>query len=633
MSTPVVTAAAVSSDTPGKNHDTMDTMSATRSDASSERRNKRKKLGSGSAFGVPITVASNGASFPNMGSVLGPYFLLGTLGKGTFSSIHKCINMGYFADATDELTRHRSRIAAAKVELRDFSQSGVLDSEAAMLDFLHRSLPPGSVPHYLGYYKCDNKAQALVMEYLPGDDIHQLRESVMEGRSRRMAVEDAVFLTADVMLPLLRKLHEAGVVHRDVKPSNCVRSSTTEKEFCMVDFGLSKSVVVPEDSDIADKEHPWPGEWMRPMRCSSKGCLRKERSKAEFRGTSMYASPRIHQLRDYSPRDDMWSLMYVFCDLVSGGLPWMSHASNRDRAGCQRVKERVHGMAGKPDETEQLLMGDLFHLSKYKRSGPNHIVSDPLNAHKDEKKVALLRQSFAHLASLGFSDTPDYDLLQRNINGFLELPNTDPPMRRIEWIKVDFDTRLNRANVGFLEWEQADTRDPLRNEELEEAAKEREKPKGRFIPFLERLPLEVQYYVAQMRLNAGNDGVPDHIALNDWMKVVLFLLQKPWNYEDGPTRTSTDGHKRDRYLSLLRECQECAKKHRNFRSRAAHFESIIEEGSTSFKRRKVVIHNANGKQSNLSLILLSRIFIQLEEVMKKEEAKKPPPPMRLSFSS
>ncbi|EEC50328.1 predicted protein, partial [Phaeodactylum tricornutum CCAP 1055/1] len=102
-----------------------------------------------------------------------------------------------------------------------------------------------------------------------------------------------VYLAADVMLPLLQRMHEAGVVHRDVKPSNCVRS-TGERDFCIVDFGLSKSA----------------------------GFYRLEREKAEFRGTSMYASLRVHQGKDYAPRDDVWSLLYVFCDLVSGGLPW-----------------------------------------------------------------------------------------------------------------------------------------------------------------------------------------------------------------------------------------------------------------------------------------------------------------------
>ena len=48
----------------------------------------------------------------------------------------------------------------------------------------------------------------------------------------------------------------------------------------------------------------------------------------------MYASLCIHQGKDYCPRDDAWSVLYVFCDLVSGGLPWMSHAAHQEQHEC-----------------------------------------------------------------------------------------------------------------------------------------------------------------------------------------------------------------------------------------------------------------------------------------------------------
>ena len=88
----------------------------------------------------------------------------------------------------------------------------------------------------------DGGLSAIIMEYLPGEDMHLLRDrhcqSLLEKASadnniipttpsavagekapRRLAVEDAVYLVADVMLPLLKAMHEVGMVHRDVKPS------------------------------------------------------------------------------------------------------------------------------------------------------------------------------------------------------------------------------------------------------------------------------------------------------------------------------------------------------------------------------------------------------------------------------
>ena len=55
-----------------------------------------------SIYGRPLPVSDSGGSFPNAGSVLGPYFCLGQLGKGTFSSIHKCINMQFYHNDDDD---------------------------------------------------------------------------------------------------------------------------------------------------------------------------------------------------------------------------------------------------------------------------------------------------------------------------------------------------------------------------------------------------------------------------------------------------------------------------------------------------------------------------------------------------
>ena len=89
-----------------------------------------------------------------------------------------------------------------------------------------------------------------------------------------------------------------------------------DRNFKIVDFGLSKFFVIPEPLSVADKERPWTGRWMpvRPvssveqgtvivvdgkhddhattMTTSSGGCVRLERNLIEFRGTSMYASLR-----------------------------------------------------------------------------------------------------------------------------------------------------------------------------------------------------------------------------------------------------------------------------------------------------------------------------------------------------
>jgi hypothetical protein len=219
--------------------------------SSSKRQSHHHMHSTDFIYGRAIQVSSSGADFPKVGSVLGPYFCLGLLGRGTFSSVHKCINMQYFHKHSDSIQQQSQsssspsstnrRVVAAKVELADFQQSGVLQAESSALDFLSRSTPTGTVPVYMGHYKSDRFA-AVLMEYLPGQDMNQLREHIMNQRkpiqTRRISVRDAVYLCGEVMLPLLQRMHHCGMIHRDVVSRSCApcraASAIAVSFFCLV---------------------------------------------------------------------------------------------------------------------------------------------------------------------------------------------------------------------------------------------------------------------------------------------------------------------------------------------------------------------------------------------------------------
>mmetsp|Transcript_26872 Transcript_26872/g.65308 ORF Transcript_26872/g.65308 Transcript_26872/m.65308 type:complete len:659 (+) Transcript_26872:116-2092(+) len=551
-------------------------------------------------------------NFPALGAILGPFFCLGRLGKGTFCSIHKCINLHYFEpQILSNKKRRPQRMVAAKVEVGEFKNSGVLLGEASMLHFLDSSLPENTVPVYMGHLKANEDISAIVMEYLPGQDMHFIREKTT--KKRRLTIEDSVFLTATVMLPLLQRMHEVGIVHRDVKPSNCVKRGL--KEFCMVDFGLSKSVVVHKDSPSSDLKNPWKGkDWICPANQSGEGYYRIERPTADFRGTSMYASLRVHQLKDYCARDDIWSLLYVFCDLVSGGLPWMQHAANRDREACQKLKERIHGEEeGRPDETKRLLMGNEYHVALFNKNkggiDPPEGVSDlsdlpePLALSTDEKKVSLLRKAFDHLKSLSYYDMPDYSLIKECLEGFVDENAQEQcaGLTNIQWEKLHQQSKEKQRNSGPVlgsgvpTWEfgLSDENNDKGNGDMANGKNDHDEDNDYYCldpvtadTFMEaeanaasemsdensrnsegdfvRLPLELRFRIAQMEYNMLHDTkIPPHLALRDWLRVALPVLYGEWDsktFEKGGHRTSTDGYRRETYLQVIDKCLKCAKK-------------------------------------------------------------------------
>ena len=87
----------------------------------------------------------------------------------------------------------------------------------------------------------------IVMELMPGTTLQDLVD-----RDGPMPIEKAISKISDV-IDGLREAHRLGVVHRDVKPSNCFLDADGRVK--IGDFGLSKSLVASDRADAHRHVH------------------------------------------------------------------------------------------------------------------------------------------------------------------------------------------------------------------------------------------------------------------------------------------------------------------------------------------------------------------------------------------
>ncbi|PMB45197.1 serine/threonine protein kinase [Fischerella thermalis CCMEE 5205] len=97
------------------------------------------------------------------------------------------------------------------------------------------------IPHLLAYFEQDNYLY-LVQQYIDGQNL--LQELQQRGRFSEREIRE---LLLD-LLPVLKFIHDRGVVHRDIKPQNIIRRKSlhpslerdSKGELVLIDFGASK---------------------------------------------------------------------------------------------------------------------------------------------------------------------------------------------------------------------------------------------------------------------------------------------------------------------------------------------------------------------------------------------------------
>ena len=192
----------------------------------------------------------------------------------------------------------------------------IVKMEALVLSRLQHC---AAFPRFLEYGRDGPQQVAYLAMSLHGDNLLRLRRVA---RKQRFSLPTVLRFGMQA-LRCLEVMHEAGFIHRDVKPSNFVigRGIHTDRIY-LIDFGLARS--------YRDK--------------SNNSVLPPRKDIGGFRGTPRYASVFVHREEDLSRRDDLWSLLYILVEFVTGDLPW---GHKRDKASIGRIKERFATNGGK----------------------------------------------------------------------------------------------------------------------------------------------------------------------------------------------------------------------------------------------------------------------------------------------
>jgi serine/threonine protein kinase/Flp pilus assembly protein TadD len=240
------------------------------------------------------------------GWMLGPYRILGQLGKGGMGVV-------YLAEDTRD-----EKLVAIKVLPKDFDldedRLARFSREGRMLEEL-KSLKHPNIAEIYEQTEYDGKP-CIVLEYVPGDTLaERLRNGPLpapEALQIGLQIADA-----------LQSAHQQRIVHRDLKPANI--KITPEGQVKVLDFGLAKRF----QPDFPDAETS--GLQARSLSLTESGMLI---------GTPAYMSPEQWNGQTVDQRADLWAFGCLIYEMLSGRAPF---------AGATRAETMKRVFDASPD--------------------------------------------------------------------------------------------------------------------------------------------------------------------------------------------------------------------------------------------------------------------------------------------
>jgi serine/threonine protein kinase len=202
------------------------------------------------------------------------YKLIDKIGEGSFGSIYKAHNI------------RTQEFVAIKVEPIE-NATKLLKNESIIYNYLNH-IP--RIPSVKWYGK-DEYNYYMV--------INLLGKSLQDFKNKHYVFPLKLVLQIGIqIIELLQKIHEKGLIHRDIKPDNFLFGLNDEsKNLHIIDFGFCKSFVQDDKHMPLKKTH-------------------------NLIGSHTYASINAHKFIELSRRDDLESLGYMLIYFYLGCLPW-----------------------------------------------------------------------------------------------------------------------------------------------------------------------------------------------------------------------------------------------------------------------------------------------------------------------
>jgi tRNA A-37 threonylcarbamoyl transferase component Bud32 len=216
----------------------------------------------------------------------GKYRIRGLLGEGAMGSVYEAQHVHTGRRCALKLIRSPELLADAQLVSRFEREARAAGAIASR--HIAQVFDAG--------VDADAKLPFLVMEYLEGEDLHDLLE-----RTGPLPTDLVLRIAAQACLGL-HKAHEANVVHRDIKPHNlylCLQDAG-EVVVKLLDFGVAK-IKMDQASTLAGANLTAPGSVL---------------------GTPRYMSPeQALGSATIDRRTDIWSLGAVMYQALSGRCP------------------------------------------------------------------------------------------------------------------------------------------------------------------------------------------------------------------------------------------------------------------------------------------------------------------------